>query len=220
MKRTLLKICCIKNIEEAELAIKYGASALGLVSEMPSGPGVISEDKIAEISDFIPPGISSFLLTSKQDVEQIIEQQKRCGTNVIQLVDSLPVGSHQTLKSALPGVKIVQVVHVQGESSMDEAVSISDKVDALLLDSGNQTSKVKELGGTGRIHDWKISRAIVEQSACPVFLAGGLNPGNIKQALEEVEPFGIDVCSGIRTKGNLDENKLKLFSEIIFNKIH
>ncbi len=216
MKRILLKICCIKNIDEAKLAIKYGASALGLVSEMPSGPGVISEEEISEIANYISPGISSFLLTSKQDVEQIIRQQKRCGTNVIQLVDSMPEGSHEQLKAALPGIKIVQVIHVIDESSIEEAISLSDKVDALLLDSGNQKLKVKELGGTGRIHDWKISRAIVKNSVCPVYLAGGLNPENIDRALEEVNPFGIDLCSGVRTNGNLDEEKLKIFTDKVF----
>jgi len=215
MNSIILKVCCIQNVDEAKLAVRYGASALGLVSVMPSGPGVISENKIIEIAQFIPPGISSFLLTSSQDARLIIEQQKRFGTDTIQIVDRLTEGTYREIKNALPGIKVVQVIHVLDGSSINEAVSLSDKVDALLLDSGNQSLDIKELGGTGRIHNWKLSRKIVEESACPVYLAGGLNPENIQQAIEEVNPFGVDVCSGVRTNGKLDEKKLALFSEKI-----
>ena len=206
-----VKICCISSIEEARMAINHGASALGLVSEMPSGPGVISLDKIAEIAAFVPPPIATFLLSSKTDVAQIIEQHQYCHTTTIQIVDRLTVGTYRDLKEALPGISIVQVIHVYDEGSLEEAVSISNEVDAILLDSGNQSATIKELGGTGKVHNWDISRQIVEQLSIPVFLAGGLNPGNIKQAIQSVKPFGIDVCSGVRTNNHLDEKKLGLF---------
>jgi phosphoribosylanthranilate isomerase len=150
-------------------------------------------------------------LTSKTNVEEIISQQKRCRTNTIQLCDRLPDGSHKELKYQLPGISIVQVIHVRGEESVEEAVKISEFVDALLLDSGNQDLKIKELGGTGRTHNWDISRKIVEKIRKPVFLAGGLNSINIKQAIEFVQPFGIDLCNGVRTDGKLDKIKLENF---------
>ena len=212
-----VKICCIASVEEAKTAIKLGASALGLVSEMPSGPGVINERLITEIADSVPPGISTFLLTSKQSVEEIINQQKHCRTNTIQICDRLTHGTHSELKKALPGIKIVQVVHVTGEESIDEAVEISKNVDAILLDSGNQKLKVKELGGTGRVHDWNISSEICRQISVPMFLAGGLNPENVGEAISKVNPYGVDICSGVRTNGNLDESKLKTFFENIRN---
>ncbi len=208
---TRIKICCIASLSEAEQAIKAGASALGLVSEMPSGPGMIEESLIAEISRQIPPGVSSFLLTSKQDVSSIIEQQKRCHTNTIQLCDVLVEGTHADLRQALPGIKIVQVIHVSGKKSILEAKSLENQVDALLLDSGNPTAETKELGGTGRTHDWLTSRQIVEAVSLPVILAGGLNPKNIYEAVQVVKPFGVDVCSGTRTEGSLDELKVKQF---------
>jgi len=208
---TRVKICCISSVEEAKLVIRYGASALGLVSEMPSGPGVISEELIAEIAATIPPGVSSFLLTSKQDIDSIIHQQKRCGVNAIQLCDRLIQGSHRKLRSAMPGVKIVQVIHVIGEETFIEAKEIAPHVDAILLDSGNQSLHVKELGGTGRTHDWQISRQICDSVRAPVFLAGGLNPGNVKEAIRQVNPYGVDLCSGVRTNGKLDESKLHTF---------
>ena len=206
-----VKICCISSIEEARMAINHGASALGLVSEMPSGPGVISLDKIAEIAAFVPPPIATFLLSSKTDVAQIIEQHQYCHTTTIQIVDRLIIGTRKDLKKSLPGISIVQVIHVYDEGSLEDAVSISNEVDAILLDSGNQSATIKELGGTGKVHNWDISRQIVEQLSIPVFLAGGLHSGNIKQAIQSVKPFGIDVCSGVRTNNHLDEKKLGLF---------
>jgi len=212
-----VKICCISSIEEAKLAIKHGASAVGLVSEMPSGPGPIPEELIEEIAATIPPGVSTFLLTSKQDVDSIIEQQRKTKINTIQLVDRLLYGTHTDLRTALPGISIVQVIHVRGEESVIEAVDVSKYVNAILLDSGNPSLKIKELGGTGRAHDWEISKRIVESVNVPVFLAGGLKPENVNDAIKKVKPFGVDVCSGVRTNGNLDEIKLKTFFENVVN---
>ena len=213
--RTKIKVCCISSVEEAVTAVKLGAYAIGLVSEMPSGPGVIPEKLIKEIAEKTPPEILTFLLTSRQTVKEIIEQHKRCGTNTIQIVDKLIEGTHEELKNRLPEINIVQVIHVNDESSIEEAVQVSKAVDFILLDSGNQKLKIKELGGTGRTHDWTISKKIVETVDVPVFLAGGLNPDNIKEAAEFVKPFGIDLCSGVRTNGKLDEHKLKqLFTNL------
>lgn len=213
--RPRVKICCIGSIEEARMAIHYGASALGLVSEMPSGPGPITEELICEIAAHIPPGVASFLLTSKQDAAAIIGQQRRCNVNTVQICDRLEHGSYEEMRREMPGVSLVQVIHVQGEESLEEAAGVAPHVDAILLDSGNQSLAVKELGGTGRTHDWRISRQVREQINVPVFLAGGLHAGNVREAVESVRPFGIDVCSGVRTMGRLDERKLSsLFSEL------
>jgi phosphoribosylanthranilate isomerase len=214
MKVTLtprLKICCIASVEEAALAVGAGASALGLVSHMPSGPGVISDEQIAEIAATVAPAIGTFLLTSRQSVEEIVAQQRFCRTNTIQICDRLTHGTHRELKRALPGISIVQVIHVTGPESVEEAAAVAPQVDAILLDSGNQKSAVKELGGTGRTHDWTLSREIRERVRIPIFLAGGLTPENVGQAIREVGPFGLDVCSGVRTEGKLDGQKLTRF---------
>ncbi|MCR9100155.1 MAG: phosphoribosylanthranilate isomerase [bacterium] len=206
-----IKICCISSIEEAQLAIRYGADALGLVGPMPSGPGTLTDDAIAEIVPIIPPPVASFLLTSETKAEAIIAHHKKVHTNTLQLVDALSEGTYADIRAALPAVKLVQVIHVIDEGSVEEAVRLSESVDALLLDSGNPHLKIKELGGTGRTHDWSLSRRIVAQAQAPVFLAGGLNAQNVRQAIEEVQPFGIDLCSGVRTGGQLDEAKLAAF---------
>jgi phosphoribosylanthranilate isomerase len=206
-----IKICCIKSVEEARIAVSFGASAIGLVARMPSGPGPISDDLIREIAATVPPPVATFLLTSETSVDEIIRHHQRTNTNTIQIVDCLSEGNYAQLKSSLPSVKIVQVIHVVDEHSVDEAIRIAESVDAILLDSGNPNLKIKELGGTGRVHNWELSRRIRINAKCPVFLAGGLNPENVRQAIETVRPFGVDVCSGVRTNGNLDIRKLELF---------
>ena len=210
-----VKVCCIADEAEAALAIRYGASAIGLVSRMPSGPGPIEESRIRAIARTIPPGVSSFLLTCETTAEVIVTQQRFCGTNTLQLVDDVSPAAHRSIRESLPGVAIVQVIHVQDERSVMHAVESSHEVNALLLDSGNPAAPIKELGGTGRAHDWALSRRIRDSVSVPVFLAGGLNPGNVRAALAQVEPFGVDVCSGLRTEGRLDEAKLDAFMNAV-----
>ncbi len=211
--RTLpfVKICCIASVAEARLAVQHGASALGLVSAMPSGPGVISDALVTEIATRVPPPVATFLLTSRQDAAGILEQHRRCRTTTLQLVDRVPRADLVTLRAQLPGIQLVQVIHVVDEDSVQEALAVAPLVDALLLDSGNQKLPVKELGGTGRTHDWRLSRRIRDAAPVPVFLAGGLNPGNVAAAVQAVQPYGLDLCSSVRTDGNLDPKKMQNF---------
>jgi phosphoribosylanthranilate isomerase len=215
MKKPKVKICCIQSIEEAEVAIKYGASAIGLVSEMPSGPGVISEDLIEEIAAAVPSTIDTFLLTSKTNADSIIEQHRKCKTTTLQIVDRVKTNGLIKLRQELPAIRLVQVIHVTGDESITEAKNVAQFVDALLLDSGNQKLKVKKLGGTGRTHDWTISRKIRDAVSVPVYLAGGINANNVLDAVKEVEPFGIDLCSGVRENGKLNESRLEEFFAVI-----
>ncbi|MBI2275267.1 MAG: phosphoribosylanthranilate isomerase [Bacteroidetes bacterium] len=206
-----VKICCISSVEEARIAVEHGASALGLVARMPSGPGPIADDLILSIARTVPPPIATFMLTSETAAQAIIAHHRRTLTNTIQIVDELAEGSYEEIKRELPTIKLVQVIHVIDESSVDEAIRIAASVDALLLDSGNPNATIKELGGTGRVHNWGLSRKIVEQSKVPVFLAGGITADNVKKAIDEVNPFGIDLCSSVRTNGKLDPTKLERF---------
>jgi len=210
---TRVKVCCMKSIDEVSMAVEAGASAVGLVSPMPSGPGPISNELAAEIAAEVPPGIDAFLLTPLQTVEELVEQNRLVKARTLQLVDELPRGAHAELRRAMPGVKLVQVIHVTGPESVEEAVAVASEVDAILLDSGNPSIEVKELGGTGRRHDWAISRQIREAVPVPVWLAGGLKPDNAREAIETVAPFALDLCSGIRSgEGyDLDPDKLERF---------
>ncbi len=199
------------SADEVAQAVIAGADALGFVSAMPSGAGVIDEALIAPMVARVPPAVASFLLTSLTEVEAIIAQQRRCRTSTLQLVDEIERGGHERLRAALPGIKIVQVLHVLGPQTVDEALALAPVVDAFLLDSGNPLAAVKELGGTGRVHDWQVSRAIREQCGRPVFLAGGLRADNVVEAVDLVQPYAVDICSGVRTDGRLDPRKLEAF---------
>jgi phosphoribosylanthranilate isomerase len=210
-----VKICCIADLDEARLAIGAGATAIGLVSAMPSGPGPIPEDAIAAIAGAVPPPTETFLLTALVEAEAIADQQRRCGTTAVQLVDHVEDAELRRLRRLLPGVRLVQVIHVTGPASVDEARAAAPLVDTILLDSGNPALAVKELGGTGRVHDWATSLRIRETVSVPVLLAGGLHPGNAREAFERVGPAGLDVCSGLRLNGRLDAGKLRAFFDAL-----
>jgi phosphoribosylanthranilate isomerase len=212
MRRTRIKICCMQSAEEARLAIAAGADALGLVGPMPSGPGPIEDAIIAALAARVPPPIATFLLTSETGAEAIIAHARRCRANTLQLVDRIADAEYPRLRAALPGIKLVQVVHVGGGEAVAEAVAAAAHADALLLDSGQPHAAIKVLGGTGRIHDWAVSREIVDRVACPVFLAGGLRADNVALAIQTVRPFGVDVCTGVRRADyTLDPMELEAF---------
>jgi phosphoribosylanthranilate isomerase len=213
--QTKIKICCISSIEEAQNALDYGANVLGLVAKMPSGPGTIEDDLIAQIVQNIPADTDTFLLTPKTNPCEIIEHQQLTGTNCIQLVDAVSIEDYAILRTHLPNIKLIQVIHVTDDKSVEEAIAYAEVADMILLDSGNPNLKIKELGGTGRTHNWELSRKIVESIRKPVFLAGGLKAENIREAIEFVQPYGVDLCSGVRTDGKLDLTKLKHFFEAI-----
>ena len=207
-----IKVCCIQDADEARLAMRYGATMLGLVSKMPSGWGPIPEAQIAEIVAVIPPGVISVLLTSAQDVDTIVRQQRQCRANALQLVDGLEAGGHASLRAELPGVSLLQAVHVLDDGAVETARTLAPHVDGLILDTGNPGGDEKVLGGTGLTHDWSISARIVEAVPhTPVFLAGGLKAHNIAAAMAQVNPYGIDLCTGVRTDGVLIEAKLEAF---------
>ncbi|MFC0775645.1 phosphoribosylanthranilate isomerase [Terrimonas alba] len=208
---TKIKICCIASVEEAAMAIAHGANAVGLVAKMPSGPGPIADELIAEIAETIPVGIESFLLTSEQSSQKIIDHVNKTGTTTVQIVDELSEGKYEHIREALPELKIVQVIHVMDEEAIDQALLLQEFVDYFLLDSGNPKAAVKTLGGTGNTHNWDISRELVKAVKVPVFLAGGLNAGNVSEAIQKVQPYGVDICSGVRTEGKLHRQKLADF---------
>lgn len=206
-----LKVCCIASVEEALLAVDAGASALGLVGAMPSGPGPIDDALIAAIAARVPPPVAAFLLTSETAPDAVVAHVARCRAGVVQLVDAVAPATYDALRRAHPAVKVVQVVHVADDGAVDEARRVAPHVDAVLLDSGRPGLAVKELGGTGRVHDWSVSRRVVEACGRPVFLAGWLRADNVAEAVRAVRPFGLDVCSGVRTDGRLDAAKLRAF---------
>lgn len=175
---------------------------------MPSGPGVIDDAMIARIARGAPPAVATFLLTSRTEPGEVVEHVRSTGVNTVQLVDDVPEETYAALREQIPSARIVQVLHVQDRMVLDDAARAAPYVDALLLDSGRPGAAVKELGGTGRTHDWSLSAEVVRRAGVPVFLAGGIRPENVAEAIRAVRPYGIDLCSGVRTNGRLDAVKL------------
>ncbi len=209
--RTRMKVCCISTADEAATAVACGADAIGLVAHMPSGPGVIEDDLIHHIARQVPPPVATWLLTSRTSAKDIVEHVLTCGTNTVQIVSPIDLSEYAELRLDLPAcTRIVQVVHVEDDYSFEIAQEYSRVADAILLDSGSPANDV--LGGTGRAHDWDLSRHFVEKLDIPVFLAGGLTPKNIIEAIETVKPYGVDVCSGVRVDGRLDAGRMAEFA--------
>jgi phosphoribosylanthranilate isomerase len=209
-----LKVCCISSVAEARIAVAAGAHALGLVGEMPSGPGPIPDELIAEIAASAPPGVSRFLLSSRETAKGLAEHARMARVDTLQIVRHIDPTEYAGLRRALPGVRLVQVIHVEDDGAVALARDYARLADALLLDSGRPSAA--EFGGTGRAHDWSVSRRIVEAVDRPVFLAGGLNAGNVADAVRAVRPFGIDLCSSVRKAGALDADKLAAFTQAMW----
>ena len=214
------KICCIQSVEEAEMAMAAGAWAIGLVAAMPSGPGPVDDVRIRAIADATKDRVRRVLLTAHTDPEAVVDHILRCGCDVVQLVDAVPVQTCAAIRKHCPDVQIIQVVHVGGEDALEIAKAAAPHGDMILLDSGRPDGPIKELGGTGRTHNWDISGKIVEALDVPVILAGGLNPDNAKDACAMVKPFALDVCSGLRGPGfALDLGKLSSFAQACGNAL-
>jgi phosphoribosylanthranilate isomerase len=213
--RTRVKICCITDPEALALAVRHGADALGLVGPMPSGTGIIALETARRLAAMTPPPVAPFLLTSAVEPEALVEEARAVQPTVLQIVDRVPEAAYRLLRRELPALKLVQAVHVGGEDALEEARAAAELADAVLLDSGTREGPVARLGGTGLVHDWRVSRRIVETVAKPVMLAGGLRPDNVAEAIRTVRPFAVDVCTGLRSEGRLDEAKLAAFMRAV-----
>ena len=196
------------------MAQRQGADAMGLISWMPSGDRFLSDPEIQELAA-ANPNVERVLLTCKTDPDEIRHQVLDAGTDTVQLVERMAIADLEPLRSGLPGISLVQVVHVTGPAALQQALDVERYVDFILLDSGNPEGPDRTLGGTGNVHDWQVSREIVRAVRCPVFLAGGLGPDNVAEAIAEVQPFGVDVCSRLRPNGPLDEELLTKFFNAI-----
>jgi len=196
MRRTRVKICCIRDVAEMALAVAAGADAVGLVGPMPTGPGPVDDETARRVAAAVPASVAPWLLTSEETPEAILAHAERCGATTVQIVRHVPPGHHDALAAMAPFLRRVQEIHVEDEAALDLVAAYADRPHTFLLDSGRPSAS--ELGGTGRLHDWAVSARCVEAAARPVFLAGGLGPANAAEAIRHVRPFGLDVCSGLR----------------------
>ena len=213
LRRTRVKICCIASEAEARMAVEAGADLLGLVGPMPSGPGVVDDRTARAVAAAAPPWATPVLLTEFDQPAEIVEHAARIGVRAVQLVRHVPVRTLARLAVAAPGLALIQVIHVEDRGALDLIEPYARHVTAFLLDTGRPSAG--ELGGTGRVHDWEISAEFVRLSPIPVFLAGGLTPANVGEALARVRPAGVDLCSGIRIDRALDPGLLGAFMDAV-----
>ncbi|MEM7211352.1 MAG: phosphoribosylanthranilate isomerase [Pseudomonadota bacterium] len=200
--------------EEARICAELGVDLIGLVGPMPSGAGIITPKRCREISAASAAWVTSVLLTSSETANDIHADVEDANVRAVQLVRHVDPGVHRALSVSLPHVRRFQVIHVEDDSALDLIDIYAPLADAFLLDSGRPSSS--ELGGTGRVHDWAISAEFVKRSPLPVFLAGGLKPQNVGIAISTVKPFGLDICSGVRTADDrLDPEKLRAFMDAV-----
>jgi phosphoribosylanthranilate isomerase len=206
-----VKVCCIASPEEARLAVSFGVTAVGMVDETPSGEGRIPVETIAEIVQSVPRTTGTFVLTAATDVDRLEELYHTTGVNTVQLWDPLQPGDYERLREKAPGIFIAQSVHVMQSMVLDSTREIARHVDALVLDSGDAEPPFRWQNPAGQTHDWELSRRISEAIHLPILLAGGLTPDNVGQAIRVVRPYGVDVCSGVRKDGRLDQRLLVAF---------
>ena len=199
------KICGLTRKEDALFAAYNGADAIGVVNVRESKRYVKLSDA-REIFRAMPPFVSRVLVASPTRVCEVREIE-RSGADFLQLHSVEDIMLIKEIRESTR-MRLIKQLPVTGKESIEQAEVFSNLVDAILLDS-----KTKDcMGGTGVVHDWDISREIVARIKKPVILAGGLNPGNVLDAIEKVQPYAVDVASGVETTpGIKDKTKIEEF---------
>lgn len=210
-----VKICGIKTAEELKSVILSGADAVGFISGIThKSEDAIQPEEVRNLSKLVPPFITPVLVTHLTSLGELFQIIITAQVFTIQLQGDISPENIRLLKQALPYAKFIKAIHVVDRSAIEKAKEYENIVDAILLDS--KTSD--RLGGTGLTHDWNISAEIVKTVKVPVILAGGLNPDNVKEAINKVKPFGVDVNTGVKgLNGYKDPEKVKRFIEIAKN---
>ncbi len=206
----VIKVCGIQNINEANGAIEAGANTIGMLTGVPE----YVEDKISpetakKIVVSLPRGIRTVMVTHLLEVSKIVEIAEYTGISALQIHNDLSTEGMKSLREYVPNLELIKTIHVLDESAIEDAKVYESFSDIILLD----TKAGERIGGTGKTHDWNISKRIVEEVGIPVILAGGLNPRNINEAISKVKPAGIDANSGLENKdGSKDFDKIRIFA--------
>lgn len=205
-----VKICGIASVVEARLAIRYGASMLGMVAEHDVGTAPLDTAEIAHIAATLPPGVTAVVLTHRTDAAAILDLQHHCRVGAIQLLSPTTPAARQAILEGAPGVQLLQVVPLN-TTAPDEAIQQAARhSNAVLLDAGPPGDEVR--GRPGQIRDWTRCRQLVRAAAVPIVLAGGLSGDTVRAAIRAVRPYGVDAGARLRTDGQLDSAALAVFA--------
>ena len=187
---TRVKICGVTCLEDLRVAVDAGADAIGLLVDVPvDSPREISPGRAAELVAEVPPFVTTVLVTMPETPERAVELVRTVESDAIQIHGDMGVGDLAYLTATVDA----SVVKVLDAAALERTSRYADVADALLVDSVDEDGG----GGTGRTHDWKRTRAIADDLHSPIVLAGGLTPENVAEAVRTVEPFAVDVASGV-----------------------
>lgn len=201
---TRIKVCGIMNSEELMQAVLAGADGVGFIVEIDQSRHRLSAKDAADMIKLVPLFTKSVAVIAPEDVEGAVQLALKTGADVLQVHGSLSADDMAELRGRVASKLVATVA---AGSSLDEIRDYAASADAVLLD----TLSNGKLGGTGAVHDWNKSAAIVKSLKVPVILAGGLNPGNVAAAIKKVGPYAVDASSGLETAGKKDPQKIFSF---------
>jgi len=207
-----VKICGVRRQEDALLAAELGADAIGLlVGQKHTSPDFIFTTVAKDIARALPPSVEAVLVTHVEDLDELERLLQQSEIRTIQLHSEIAPSSVERLRGRLPHLKIFKSINIISADSVAYPEAFEKLVDGFVLDSINVATG--QLGGTGKTHDWSVSRQIVMRyPEIPIILAGGLNSENVRSAIEYVHPFGVDVNSGTKAPdGFKDTRKMEEF---------
>jgi phosphoribosylanthranilate isomerase len=200
-----VKICGMTRREDIIAAVNAGADAVGFIVDIASSPRNLTVDKARQLIDFVPPFVSPVVVTQSGALESV---NNHLHPPYVQIIGADPEAE---VLSRLHNVKKIKALQVTSSIVTELKMGHYSMYDALLVDSHIKG----QLGGTGRIHDWNVSREIRQLvSPRPLILAGGLTEFNVTEAIKKVRPFAVDVSSGVESRpGVKDHSKMRWFVE-------
>jgi phosphoribosylanthranilate isomerase len=204
MSRVRVKVCGITNREDLEVAVDAGADALGFVVDVPESPRSISLDRARDLVEATPPFVQGVLVSVFDTVDRLETLCSCLAPDAVQVTGTLP---RDAICEQFRGIQVIHAVAVNDQAG--EVLPSAVRCDAVLTDSCVPGAH----GGTGKPHNWNVSRAIKELIApTPLILAGGLTPGNVRAAIETVRPYAVDVSSGVEARAGIkDPAKIRAF---------
>ncbi len=208
MRNVRVKICGLTREEDLAVAVAAGADAVGFIVGVPSSPRNLTLEMAEMLLSQVPIFVDSVVVTAPKSIKQLVEVCEGLKPSAIQIHGKEPLDSSE-IREKIKDTRLIKTVYVTEDALNETAIEDSKMFDALLLDSFSKG----QYGGTGKVHDWTLSRQIKEAVApVPVILAGGLKPENVKEAILKVQPYAVDVASGVElSPGVKDHEKVRAF---------
>lgn len=206
-----IQMAGIRSVKDALMCVECGVNIIGLlVGQTHTSDDFITKDLAREIKLALPKSIKTTLITHLERADDIIDIAKYIGVDYIQLHSHLPESEVELIKKSLPDKKLLRLIHIDTDGKILTDISKIKIADFYFTDSINL--KTNQVGGTGLTHNLDTDKMLVDTLNKPVFIAGGLNPSNVAEAVRYCKPYGVDVNSGCRAvDGSRDKEKVLAF---------